>query len=377
MSNMNDWGWNQAGHAESLGVNGNPPDDGKGHSGDGHAAALVPARVVRHVHHSYDLVCAPDARVVRGQVSGAFEFATAGPADFPTAGDWVLVEPDSGRIQRLLPRRTAVSRHVAGDETLEQVVVANVDVLLLIFALDGGRGFTIGLLERSLTTAWNSGARPIVVLNKADIADPETQEQALRDVEANAPGVPVHLVSAHNGAGVRDLLEEAKRDETVGMLGKSGVGKSALLNAFARERGADPTAVEGALRRSDSQGRHTTTDKRLYRLPGGPIIADVPGLRELQLWADHDSLEATFPDVESLSAECRFRDCNHHGEPGCRIAEALATGELPMERYERYLDLQRELAFLARKKDIRAAQEEKLKWKQIAEHQRAAKKHRR
>ena len=360
MSDINDWGWARVAHSDTP----------------GEGAALVPARVVRHVHHYYDLICAPDARPIQARVSGSFEFRAAGPADFPTAGDWVLVEPETGRIETLLPRRTAVSRHSAGDETLEQIVAANVDVLFLVFALDGGRGFTIGLLERSLTTAWNSGARPVVVLNKADMADAETQDRAVRDVEANAPGVATHLVSARSGLGTGVLLGEAAFDETVGMLGKSGVGKSALLNAFARERGSEVAAAEGEVRQGDSQGRHTTTDKRLYRLPGGPIIADVPGLRELQLWADDESLEATFPDVQEIAAECRFRDCSHNGEPGCRIAEALASGELPVERYERYLDLQKELAYLNRQRDIRAAHEEKLKWKRIAEYQREVKKRR-
>ncbi len=367
MSTINEWGWTRAQHDALAGFA----------AQDSESTPTVPARVVGHTHHVYDLVCAPDARTMQGRVTGAFEYRATGPADYPTAGDWVLVEAETGRITACLPRHTAVSRHVAGEETLEQVILANVDVLFLVFALDGGRGFTIGLLERSVTAAWNSGARPVVVLNKADLADPARREQALVDVETHAPGVPVHLVSARDGTGVQQLLAEAQPDETVGMLGKSGVGKSALLNACARVREAAVHAAEGELRRGDSQGRHTTTDKRLYRLPGGPIIADVPGLRELQLWADDESLDATFPDIEALALECRFRDCGHNGEPGCRVAEALATGELPMDRYERYLDLQRELAFLARKRDIRAAQNEKLKWKQITEHQRAAKKQRR
>ena len=348
------------------------------HSTDPEAGGpLVPARVIRHVHHFYDLVCAPEARVIQGRVSGAFEFRAAGPADFPTAGDWVLVEPDTGRIQQLLPRRTAISRHVAGEETLEQVVAANVDVILLVFALDGKRGFTVGLLERAMTVAWNSGARPVVVLNKADLADETARERAVLDAEAAAPGAELQLISAKSGEGVDALLAGIAEDETVGMLGKSGVGKTALLNTMARLRGAELSATEGELRRGDLQGRHTTTDKQLYLLPGGPIIADVPGLRELQLWGDEASLDAAFPDVEELAAECRFSDCGHNGEPGCRIREALATGELPMDRYERYLDLQKEIAYLERKRDMRAMKDEQLKWKRIAQFAREVKKRKR
>ena len=329
---------------------------------------LIPARVTGHRHHHYTLICAPDARRVRSRVSGAFSYRAAGPGDYPTVGDWVLTDTESGMIQEVLPRRTAMSRKTAGTETLEQVIVANIDVALLVFAMEGARGFTVGLVERATTTAWNSGARPIIVLNKVDLADDFTREQTLRDAETAAPGVEVYPVSARDGEGVPELLSAVAPDETVGMLGKSGVGKTALLNALARERGSEIQAKEGALRAGDLQGRHTTTDKQLYLLPDGPIIADVPGLRELQLWAEESSLDETFPEIERVSRECRFNDCTHSGEPGCSISNALATGELPVDRYERYLDLQREIAYLNRRRDQRARQEEEMKWRRIARH---------
>ncbi|MFP4152676.1 MAG: ribosome small subunit-dependent GTPase A [Alkalispirochaeta sp.] len=335
---------------------------------------LVPARVTGHQHHHYTLVCAPDAHRLRSRVSGAFSYRAAGPDDYPTVGDWVLLDTETGTIQEVLPRRTAISRKTAGSETLEQVIVANIDVALLVFAMDVGRGFTVGLVERAATTAWNSGARPVIVLNKVDLADAPTRDRILRDAETAAPGVEIYTVSARDGTGVSELLSNIAPDETVGMLGKSGVGKSALLNALARERGSEIGAREGELRSGDLQGRHTTTDKQLYLLPGGPIIADVPGLRELQLWADEASLDETFPEIEELSRECRFNDCTHTGEPGCRIQEALSSGELPIDRYERYLDLQREIAYLNRRRDQRAQQEEEMKWKKIAQHIRNYKK---
>jgi ribosome biogenesis GTPase len=328
---------------------------------------LLPARVTGHQHHHYTVVTAPDALRIRTQVSGAFSYRAVGPGDYPTVGDWVLIEAESGMIQEVLPRRTAISRKTAGEEALEQVIVANIDVALLVFAMDGARGFTVGLVERAATTAWNSGARPVIVLNKTDLADASRRDQILRDTESAAPGVEIIPVSARDGTGIPRLLATIAPDETVGMLGKSGVGKSALLNALARERGEGPQAREGELRSGDLQGRHTTTDKQLYLLPGGPIIADVPGLRELQLWADEASLDETFPEIETFARECRFNDCTHNGEPGCRIQDALATGELPLERYERYLDLQREIAYLNRRRDQRAQQEEEMKWKKIAQ----------
>lgn len=339
---------------------------------------LLPARVIRQVRHTYTLIAAPEGKKLRSEVSGAFAYRIAGPAEYPALGDWVLIEPETGRIQQLLPRRTAVRRNSAGEESLEQVITANIDILLLVFGLDGGRNFTVGMLERSLLAAWNSGARPVVVLNKADLAEEEHLEQCRLDAETNAPGATVHAVSAVTGEGLRELLAEAPAGSTVGMLGKSGVGKSALVNAFlTRDPGSSqevgPARV-GAQRRGDRQGRHTTTHTELYQLPSGAILADVPGLRELQLWGEGEELDAAFPEIEGLARECRFTDCAHNGEPGCRVQEALSTGELPMERYERYLEYQKELAYLNRRRDERAAAEEQKKWKRIAQFQHQFKK---
>ena len=338
--------------------------------GDGAAPerpGMALARVVGHQHHQYRLVCAADAGTVRARVSGAFAYRAADPADYPTVGDWVWMDAARPTIQELLPRRTAVSRKSAGGETVEQIIVANVDVVLLVFSLDGSRGFTVGLVERATTAAWNSGARPVIVLNKADLASDAAVREVVRDAQEAAPGVAVHVVSAHASTGLSELISSIAVDETVGMLGKSGVGKSALLNALARERDSELAIREGELRRGDRQGRHTTTDKQLYRLPGGPIVADVPGLRELQLWAEDERLDETFPEIDELSRRCRFNDCSHQGEPGCRVQEALESGELPAERWNHYQELQRELEHLNRRRDQRARKEEQMKWKKIAQ----------
>ncbi|MDA3949164.1 MAG: ribosome small subunit-dependent GTPase A [Spirochaeta sp.] len=350
------WGWNDAWKRAATN-HGAPP--------------LLPGRVIRHVHHHYQIVTPHKPDPVWIEISGAFSYRAADSADYPTIGDWILHTP-GGQIQKLLPRKTAISRHAAGEETREQVIAANIDVVYLVFGLDGGRNFTIGMLERSLLVTWNSGARPVVVLNKTDCADEETIARLRHEAEANAPGVAVHTVSAHSGDGLDGLLAEAGRGETVGMLGKSGVGKSALLNAFVRRAAPDAPAPArtGEQRARDRQGRHTTTDKVLHLLPGGMLLADVPGLRELQLWGDDTDLSAAFPEVDALAAECRFNDCTHIGEPGCRVREALDSAELPADRYERYLEYQRELAYLERRKDQRANAEEQKKWRRIAMEQR-------
>ena len=308
----------------------------------------------------------PDARLVAAHVTGAYAFRVAGSADFPTVGDWVLVDPLSRRIQRLVERRSALRRSTAGDETAEQVIAANIDIVLLVFGLDGGRNCTVGLLERSLTTAWSSGARPVVVLNKLDRASPERLETIRAQTRQAALGVPIYEVSALHGRGIDQLAREFAPGQTVAMLGKSGVGKSALLNAIGRHYGTATNVRVGKQREGDLQGRHTTTHKELVLLPGGPLVADVPGLRELQLWGDTDDVESSFSDIEALAAECKFRDCSHANEPGCRVRAALATGELSTRRYAHYLELRAELAYVARRKDARLIAEERKLWRQIA-----------
>ena len=377
---MKPWGWSDRWNRAAT-----------EHGADG--TNLTAARVVRQDRHVYTVVIAPDGRRLTGQVSGAFSYRAVEPADYPAAGDWVLVEPEGVRIQFVLPRSATVSRQTAGEEATQQVIAANVDVLFLVFGLDGGRNFTVGMLERSLVAAWESGARPVVVLNKADLATDEHRDEVVRRAESAAVGVPIHVVSAVHDAGIEALMAEARPGTTVGLLGKSGVGKSALLNAMARAAGVPaagedsgthtdqardaaphPVAREGHVRRGDLQGRHTTTHRQLFLLPNGPVVADVPGLRELQLWGEEDTVDAAFPDIEALAAECRFSDCRHQGEPGCRIQAALSTGELSADRYARYQDYQRELAYLERRRDQRAAAEEQRKWKKIAQDIRHSKK---
>lgn len=405
------------------------------------------ARVLAREHHLYDLGI-PDGsgKVIKAvRVTGAYEYRATGPADFPAPGDWVSIEESSGtwRITGLLPRKTSLSRHGAGEETIEQVLAANITALLLVFGLDGGRNFLVRLLERALAVAWNSGAQPIVVLNKADCADPETIAESLDDARSAAPGAEVFAVSAETGEGIAELAAQFHPGDTLGMLGKSGVGKSALVNALDRQIGTEtpagpaltggpvaatgpepaaskptsaagsstaasagtggpastPTAASaagsdspaslssvtpahaaapeatsstsplarvGRQRTGDLQGRHTTTSSALYGLGSGIMIIDGPGIRELQIWAQADDLRSVFAEIEDLGGNCRFRDCTHNDEPGCAVHHALETGELDSGRYEGYLALVREQAYLDRRQNQRAMTEERNKWKKIS-----------
>ena len=349
-SPLHAWGWDAHWYelASALGAALTPEAD------------LVPARVIEHQRHTYEVVCYPAGERVRTRVSGAFEYRAINARDFPTAGDWVIIERDSQLIHAVLPRRTAVRRAAAGSETAEQALVANVDVLFLVFGLDGGRNMTAGLIERSLVVATSSGSRPVIVLNKVDLSTKRSLAAARELLDVVAPGVSSVVCSAHTGEGIRELVDTVQPYATVALLGKSGVGKSALLNAIAHAE----VAREGRQRTSDRQGRHTTTHKQLYRA-GGVVIADIPGLRELQLWADQEDLHGAFPEIEALSRECRFRDCRHDGEPGCRVQEALSLGELSLERFARYREYQKEIAYTNRRRDDRARQEEEQKWRAI------------
>jgi len=362
---LDGWGWNTRLHQRWNEI----LEEG------GDRTRLIPARVVHHAHHFYD--CVTDERAgstfERLTVSGRFQHRAAVPSDYPTAGDWVVVDQKARRIEYLLPRTSAFTRKVAGEQTVEQVIVANIDYVFIVFGLDGGRNFVVSLVERSLTAAWNSGAQPVIVLNKVDTTSPEERIGYQIAAEEVAAGSPVHLVSAITGVGLDELEPYLKPGRTIGLIGKSGVGKSALTNAL----GGLPTDTRGKIaatvgeiaatgvQRNDLQGRHTTTSKRLYRLPGGAVIADLPGLRELQLWGDESSLGSAFPEIDALATECRFRDCSHENEPGCAVRAALEEGTLDASRYDHYLNLRKELKYLERRTDHFAARQERDKWRQI------------
>jgi len=296
------------------------------------------------------------------EATGRLKYHAAGPESLPAVGDWVALRrlaEDAGRakIHEILPRRSVFSRKAAGRETVEQVVAANVDTVFLVAGLDND--YNPRRLERYLIMAWESGAEPVVVLNKADLVpDPEGKRA---EVGRIAPGVPVHLLSAGLGEGVEQLLPYVGRGRTLALMGSSGVGKSTIVN---RLLGAEVQRTQ-EVRLHDARGRHTTTHRELFLLPGGGIVLDTPGMRELQLLVSERGLRETFEDIEETAASCRFTDCGHETEPGCAVRAALEAGALDPARYENYRKMQAEMEHLAGRVDQRKAQEEKARVKRI------------
>ncbi|WP_293900326.1 ribosome small subunit-dependent GTPase A [Phenylobacterium sp.] len=317
------------------------------------AEGLVPARILIQHRGGYRLVT-PDGES-DGLASGRL-LKTTSEADRPATGDWVAGEARDGQflVQHLLPRSTAFIRKASGSRGGAQVVAANADVALLVASLNAD--LNLRRLERYLATAYESGAQPVIVLTKADLAD--GLEDTVAEVEAIAFGAPVLAISSKTGQGLDALLEHLQPGRTAVLLGSSGAGKSTLLNALAGEERMDT----GAIREADDRGRHTTTHRELVLMPYGGLILDTPGMRELGLWEASGGVSEAFEDVETLAAQCKFSDCGHGREPGCAVRAAIAAGDLPEERWLAYQKLQGELAFEKRKEDPHAALVNKRLW---------------
>jgi ribosome biogenesis GTPase len=274
-------------------------------------------------------------------------------------GDWVGITPDGAGttvIHTVMPRTGKFSRNVADKGTEEQVLAANIDLALIVSGLD--RDFNLRRIERYLAVAYAGGAVPVLVLTKADLCeDIEGRRRAAADI---APGVAVEVVSNLTGEGIDSVRSHLGRGITAVVLGSSGVGKSSLINHLV----GGNQQVTGEVRR-DGKGRHVTTHRELLRIPGGALIIDTPGIRQLKLWTADEGLPSTFEDVEELAGECKFSDCRHESEPGCAIRRAIASGELSSARFNSYLKLMRELRSLEVRKDARARSEERKKWRKI------------
>ena len=309
---------------------------------------LVPGRVAAAHRGAFDVWTAAGA--VRCGVPGRFRH----DGTDVTVGDWVGLE--DGVIRAVLPRHSAIVRNAAGLATTAQSLAANVDIAFVVSSL--GPDLEPRRIERYLVSIWETGASPEIVLTKADrLEDPW---ELVAKVEAVALGVPVHVVSALAGQGTDALRARIAPGKTAVLLGSSGVGKSTLVN---RWLGSEVMATTET-REDDDEGRHTTVHRQLLLLPGGGLVIDSPGLRELQLWdVGTAGLEATFSDVEELAAACRFADCSHQHEPGCAVLAAVESGALGADRLQSWRKLQRELLAIAMRHDVLLRKEEARKWK--------------
>lgn len=303
----------------------------------------VPARVTADFGAEY--------LVDAGEGSGR---ATARRCD-PAVGDWVALR--DGSIAGVVERRTAFRRRAAGAENKEQVLAANVD---LAFVVAAATDVNVRRIERYLTIAWQSGAVPIVLLTKSDVA---TDADGLsEELESVAAGTTVLATSSVSGEGVDEIARMLKPARTGVLLGPSGAGKSTLINRLA---GMEVMRTR-EIHQASGEGRHMTSHRQLIVLPEGGMIVDTPGLREAQLWAGEDALGGTFQDVEDLALRCRFSDCRHETEPGCAVQDAIASGVVDAARLASYRKLQRELRAIAARSDARLRIDERRKWKRIA-----------
>jgi ribosome biogenesis GTPase len=321
----------------------------------------IPARIASESRDLYKVYS--EHGELAAKISGKMRYLAGEEGQLPAVGDWVVIVPQvnekSAIIHAMIPRKSRFSRKVAGEETKEQVVAANVDTVFIVSGLDGGRNLNLRRIERYLTLAWNSGASPVIVLNKTDLC-PDLKA-SIDSVETVAMGVPVHALSARERSGLDELAQYLKNGKTAAFLGSSGVGKSSIINALIGAEIQDT----GDVRDDDKTGRHTTTRRELILLPEGGMVIDTPGMREIQMWAGEDDLEGAFPDIVTIAERCYYNDCAHDGEPGCAVRDAIESGDLEPARFESFKKLQNELVYLAAREDNSVRRMEKEKWKTL------------
>ena len=318
-----------------------------------HAAqGLRPARVAIPHNYLYQLYTVQGE--LMAEVAGRLRHQTGSADGMPIVGDWVAIRPSEterkATIEAILPRLSCFSRKAAGEPTRRQFMAANVDTVFLVCGLDDD--FNLRRIERYLVAIRDSGATAVIVLNKADVC-PDI-DAARSATAALAPCTPIHVISCLADGGTDPLEEHLARGKTVALLGSSGVGKSTIINRLLGTDRQKTCKVRGR----DGRGRHTTTQRELILMPGGGLLIDTPGMRALQLWDTTEALEEAFEDIDTLAAECRFRDCAHEQEPACAVRAAVDDGQLAASRLDNYHRLQREGDLLRRRRDELARLEE-------------------
>jgi len=292
-------------------------------------------------------------------ISGKLKNKTQTGAELPTIGDWVLITKTDVKniIVKVLERKNSISRKVAGRSVQEQVVGANIDIVFIVMGLDND--FNLRRLERYLFMVISSGIEPVVLLNKKDLVTDNDLARLKKNVKEVSGNVPVHLISGLNRESLSEILDYTKKGTTATLVGSSGAGKSTIINALMNNE-VQPT---GKVRSKDDKGRHVTTSRELFGIPGGGVLIDNPGIRELQLWGDPSALDDVFDDIHELSLRCRFKNCQHDKEPGCAVKEAVKDGSLTKKRYDNYQKMKKELAYLEKKRSIGSEAVKRAKWK--------------